>query len=187
MQEGEHASPPITSAELSDRGRQIVAAARELLDHEGLDALTMRRLADAVSVRAPSLYNHLPSKEALHAALISDGFEEFGAVLDAAVDSADDPLGAMCAAYRSFALAHPHLYRLMTEQPLDRHLLRPGSEERGARAVVDAAGGDRDLARACWAFAHGMTVLELNSRFPSGADLEAAWARGIAAFRRPTA
>jgi hypothetical protein len=31
---------------------------------------------------------------------------------------------------------------------------------------------------------HGMTILELNERFPSAADLDAAWARGIAAFAR---
>ena len=47
------------------------------------------------------------------------------------------------------------------------------------REVVRAAGGDRDLARAAWAFAHGMTILELNNRFPAGADLDAAWRRGM--------
>ena len=35
-----------------------------------------------------------------------------------------------------------------------------------------------------WAFAHGMTILELNGRFPPGADLDAAWATGMRAFRR---
>jgi Tetracyclin repressor-like, C-terminal domain len=55
----------------------------------------------------------------------------------------------------------------------------PGSEERAVIAAVAAAGGDRDLARAAWAFAHGMTILELNHRFPAGADLDAAWRRGL--------
>jgi hypothetical protein len=44
-------------------------------------------------------------------------------------------------------------------------------------------GGDRDRARAVWAFAHGMTILELNGRFPPDADLDAAWRRGLDAFR----
>lgn len=30
---------------------------------------------------------------------------------------------------------------------------------------------------------HGMTILELNNRFPPDADLDAAWKSGIAAFR----
>ena len=42
--------------------------------------------------------------------------------------------------------------------------------------------GDPDLARAAWAFAHGMMILELDARFPSQADLEAAWSAGLAAF-----
>jgi hypothetical protein len=42
--------------------------------------------------------------------------------------------------------------------------------------------GDPDLARAVWAFAHGMAILELDGRFPVEADLDAAWARGLATF-----
>jgi hypothetical protein len=72
----------------------------------------------------------------------------------------------------------------MTERPLARRRLTPGVEERAAQPIVDAVGGDADAARAVWAFAHGMTVLELNGRFPPGADLDAAWAAGLRAFRR---
>jgi TetR/AcrR family transcriptional regulator, tetracycline repressor protein len=43
----------------------IVAAAMELLDTEGLDGLTMRRLADALGVQAPSIYWHYSGKPAL--------------------------------------------------------------------------------------------------------------------------
>jgi len=59
-----------------------------------------------------------------------------------------------------------------------------GVEERAARPLVEAAGGDQNLARAAWAFAHGMTILELNGRFPPAADLGAAWREGLSAFRR---
>ena len=61
---------------------------------------------------------------------------------------------------RRFALDHPHLYRQMTERELRRELLSPGVEERAALPVYEAVGRDRDLARAAWAFAHGMTILE---------------------------
>ena len=72
----------------------------------------------------------------------------------------------------------------MTERPLRRDLLEPGVEERAARPLLEAAGGDESLARAVWAFAHGMTVLEVNGRFPPAADLDAAWREGLAGFRR---
>jgi AcrR family transcriptional regulator len=168
---------------LSARGQAIVAAARELLEEEGYEALSMRRLAERLGIRAPSIYKHLPDKQALENAVISAAFEEQAEVFERAVEKSDDPAAAIARAYREFARDHPHLYRLMTERPLDREGLAPGAEERAARPVVAAFGGDEARARAAWAFAHGMTILELNGRFPPGADLDAAWARGIAAFR----
>ena len=128
------ASPP-----MSPRAREIVAAARELLEAEG--SVSMRRLADRLGIKAPSLYKHVRDKGALEAALISDAFLDAAERFERAGDI--DELGA---AYRAFALEHPHLYRLM------------------------------------YAFAHGMVILELGGRFPDGADLDAAWARGLRAF-----
>jgi AcrR family transcriptional regulator len=176
---------------LTPRARQIVAAARELLEQEGAAALTMRRLAERLGVRAPSLYKHLPDKAALEAAIIATGFEDTAttlqAALNVALDAGEEPLGALAAAYRAFALAHPHLYRLMTDQPLQRDRLPAGVEDRAAAPLLHAA-GDPDRARAVWAFAHGMIMLELAGRFPPDADLDAAWQQGITAFQtHPTA
>ena len=168
--------------EIAPRAREIVSAARELLEEEGTEGLSMRRLAERLGIRAPSIYKHLPSKQALEAVLISEGFAEWAELAEQAVRDSDDPLPALGRAYRRFAQSHPHLYRLMTEQALARDMLTPGIEARAARPVIEAAGGDPDLARALWAFAHGMVILELNDRFPPDADLDAAWARGLEAF-----
>jgi AcrR family transcriptional regulator len=168
---------------LAPRAHQIVDAALELLEADGADALSMRRVADRVGIRAPSIYEHLADKRALEAAIISRGFELLANASEQTVTGAADPLAALATVYRSFAADHPHLYRLMTARELDRDLLADGVEERAGAALVAAAGGDRDLARAIWAFAHGMLILELDRRFPPEADLDAAWARGLAAFR----
>jgi len=71
----------------------------------------------------------------------------------------------------------------MNERPLARELLPPGLEDRAAAPLVAAVGGDPDLARAAWAFAHGMIMLELNERFPPGVDLDA-WQAGLRGFAR---
>ena len=168
---------------LTPRAREIVAAARAILEDEGLDALTMRRIAERLGIRAPSLYKHFPDKESLEAAIISAAFEEQAGAFERAVEDGDDPLEALGAAYRRFALAHPHLYRLMTDQELRRDLLAPGVEDRAGLTIYRAAGEDTDRARAAWAFAHGMAMLELTNRFPPGADIDAAWREGIRAFR----
>ena len=171
------------SSPLKPRAREIVAAARILLEQEGPEGLSMRRLAERLGVRAPSLYKHLADKGALEAAIISEALAEQADAFEAALSGAADPLAQIGAAYRAFALAHPHLYRLINERPLAREQLVPGVEDRAARALVQAVGGDPDRARAAWAFAHGMVNLELNGRFPPGADLAAAWRQGIDAFR----
>ena len=106
-----------------------------------------------------------------------------GGELRGGVRGADDPLLAIATAYRDFARARPHLYRLMTERPLARDRLVPGVEARAAAPLIEAVGGDAALARAAWAFAHGMAILELNGRFPPDADLDEAWRRGLDVFR----
>jgi AcrR family transcriptional regulator len=168
---------------LTPRAREIVAAAREILEADGLEGLTMRRIGDRLGIRAPSLYKHFPDKAALEAAIISAAFEEQAGVFEDAVEGSADPLADLAAAYRSHARAHPHLYRLMTDRELRRDLLVPDVEARAGRPIYLAAGEDADRARAAWAFAHGMALLELTNRFPPGADIDAAWAAGIAAFR----
>ena len=171
------------ASNLTPRANEIVTAARKLVEAEGVEALSMRRLAQILGIRAPSIYKHLPDKQALENAVISTTFEEQAVAFAGAVAESEDPVAAFAAAYREYARNHPHLYRLMTERPLDRDGLAPGAEEHAAAPIVAALGGDRDLARAVWAFAHGMTILELNSRFPADADLDAAWQRGLDAFR----
>ncbi len=193
----------------SARAEEVVLAARRLLEEEGAEALTMRRLAEQLGIKAPSLYKHLPDKTALEAAIIATGFEEAAARFEAAVDgattggpttggtstgsvagggvagggaAAGGAVAALAAAYREFALAHPHLYRLMHDGPLPRQHLPAGVEERAAAPVLRIA-GSRARARALWAFAHGMVMLELDQRFPPDADLDAAWEAGITAFQ----
>lgn len=174
------------SEQLSPRAQEIVEAARRLLDEEGPAALSMRNVADRVGVRAPSLYKHFADKEAIEHAVVSTVFTQLAEAFDAAL-TADDPAAALAEAYRGYAKQHPHLYRLMTERPLDRELLAPGAEDRAASPARLLARDDEDAGRALWAFAHGMTILELNGRFPPGADIEAAWRAGLEAFRRYTA
>jgi AcrR family transcriptional regulator len=162
------------------RRQEIINCARRILETEGRDALTMRRLADEIGIRAPSLYKHFPDKRAVEIALIEIGFLESAEVYEAeiAIEDERSPLQRIAVAYRRYALAHPHLYRLMTEEPLPRERLQPGVEDRGAEPLMRIV-PDPDLARAVWAFAHGMTILELNDRFPPDADLDAAWEVGI--------
>jgi AcrR family transcriptional regulator len=168
-----------------DRQAQIADTARALLDAEGPQALTMRRIAGALGIKAPSLYKHVPDKKSLEALVVAAGFAELAATLAAAAAGNADGAGNLAAiarAYRAYAVAHPHLYRLMNYQPLPRDLLPAGLEAAAAQPLAEAAGYDEARARAMWAFAHGMVSLEIDGRFPPHADLDEAWRAGLAAF-----
>ena len=165
----------------SARQRQIVDAAWRLLGTEGRDALTMRRLADELGIKAPSLYKHFPNKQSVEAALIDRGFLLWGNAARQASANSGDPLRNLAGAYRAVAAAHPHLYRLMTDDSLDRRRLTPGIEA-WSGAPLGEHFREPEAARAFWGFLHGMAILEIDGRFPEDADLDRSWDRGVSAF-----
>ena len=164
------------------RADSIVAAALEILERDGREALTMRRLADAVGIRAPSLYKHFPDKAAVELVLIEHGFVLVAVAFEEAIARDGASLETVMRTYREVALAHPHLYRLMNGAPLPRHQMTPGVEERAAAPLLQVL-PQPDLARAAFAFAHGMCMLELDDRFPPHADIDAAWRAGTQALQ----
>ena len=171
----------------SARRDEIVAAARQILETDGPSHLTMRSLADRLEMRAPSLYKHVADKDEVEALLIAEALRGMGEALHAAIDGLPSrgpkkgALATLARAYRTWALAHPHLYRLATEGELPRELLPEGLEAWTAEPLLRVM-GDQDRARAAWAFAHGMTILELDGRFPPTAHLDVAWEAGTSAL-----
>ena len=97
---------------------RIVASAIAMANSEGLDAITMRRLGASLNREAMSLYHHIPSKEALLAALIDTLLGQV--VYDSAAIEHDDwraTVRARCLAARSVMLRHPWGPALLAAQP----------------------------------------------------------------------
>ena len=166
----------------SARREQLLDLAADVLERDGLDEFGIGTLARAAGIKPPSLYKHFDGLAEIHNALISRGFALMASELtDAAADASTDPrsrVAAFASAYRRHALAAPQLYRLMTARPLDRDRIEPGSELAAMADLLALFGEDagrHDVARAAWAWAHGLVTLEIAERFPPGADLDAAW------------
>lgn len=174
--------PPELSAR-SERSAEILRAGRRILEAEGADALTMRRLAAEVGMQAPSLYKHFATKRAVETALVEQGLLEFGAALHAAVfaSSGRGRVRNLLDAYRSAALASPALYRLATSGRFPRADLHPGLEEWAGEPFFHVTGNPW-RAQALFAFAHGMVTLELDDRFAPGSDLGRTWRAAAAIF-----
>jgi AcrR family transcriptional regulator len=181
---GELRRPPAPPAR-STRVAEAVVAARRLLEDEGPSALTMRRLADELGIRAPSLYKHFTGKAAVELALIEDALFDIGDVTHRALheQATTGALRRLLSTYRRHCLAHPNLYRLATGGDLPRASLPQGLEEWAGNPWYVVT-GDAHVAQALWSFAHGMVILELDNRYPPGSDLESTWGAGAAAFDR---
>jgi AcrR family transcriptional regulator len=96
--------------------QRIVEAAIAIIDEEGLDALSTRRLARALRVQAPSLYNHFATKE--------DILDAVGDAIIAQVDLTtfgQDPwpeaLRTWARAYRAAFAAHPNIVPFLVRGP----------------------------------------------------------------------
>jgi AcrR family transcriptional regulator len=162
---------------MTERTQQILDVAEEVLERDGISALTMRRLASELGIQAPSLYKHVRSKEEIVAGLQARALRDQAAAFAGLHDTT-----SLASAYRTWALAHPCLYELLSRHSLDRERLPEGLEAAAAAPLLAVAGHDVDRARALWAFAHGMVDLEIAGRFPPDADLDAAWAAAVDSF-----
>jgi AcrR family transcriptional regulator len=102
----------------------VLATALELIDRDGADALSMRRLGAALDRDPMILYRHAPGKAAL-----LDGVVEI-VLSQLKVDPADPDWAAQLRTvardYRALALAHPNVVPLLVTRPLATPLaLRP--------------------------------------------------------------
>ena len=183
MTNGDHAaSPRPTPREHTPRARQIIDTARVLLEAVGSEGLTMRRLADKLGIRAPSLYKHVNGRPALELALVEIGLDETGLAMHAAVEGSNgEPVGDLLGAYRAMGRANPELYRLITASSFPRAGLLPGLEAWAGEPFFLAV-GEPYLAQALWSFAHGTLILELDRRFLDGSNLDQTWHAGTEAF-----
>ncbi|WP_245592433.1 TetR/AcrR family transcriptional regulator [Actinomadura rifamycini] len=144
-----------------NRGR-IVRAAIGLIEREGADALSMRRVAAELDVAVMSLYNHVPNKNAL-----LEGVAEH---VVAGMELDDDPSApwqdrarALVRAFRTFAHEYPRCMTVVLTRKFDTTIgLRPAER---ALALAEAAGFDGATAvritRALMAYALGTQMREI--------------------------
>lgn len=144
--------------------RRVLEEALRLVDEEGLEALTMRALAERLSVEPMAIYNHVAGKQGLR-----EGISELlWAELEGSV--APDPdwrqsMRSLAQGIRRLAADHPHAFPLMLATRISP---APGLRAFAAQLeVLRAAGMDEsqaaDILRAVVGYACGHTMIELSS------------------------
>ncbi|MFU8854018.1 TetR/AcrR family transcriptional regulator [Micromonospora sp. SL1-18] len=162
--------------ERTERERAIVAAARDLAESEGWDAVTTRRLAAEIEYSQPVLYSHFKGKDAIMAAVAVEGFADLAADLTAARSAATDERQAVAevaAAYAAFAERRPALYDAMFTLAVDLPFASqdvPVDLARGFAELADTlrpvVGGDdlETYIETFWSALHGLVTLMRSGR-----------------------
>lgn len=155
----------------------VVTQARQMVETEGLEELSLRKLAGRLGVTAPALYAHVGSKAELLRAVAEEAFRELIGRFQ--VSAGMDPLDrirTMSAQYVDFARSHPQLFRTMflfrpdftAESRGDELALATDTFEFAAGPVHDAVAagllGETDPVMASlvfWAAVHGVATVIL--------------------------
>jgi AcrR family transcriptional regulator len=159
----------------------VVAAARRLVERDGPEALTMQGVAEAVGVRAPSLYKRVAGRHQLLGLVADQAALELAAELEDVVAGQDPAvdLRALAAAFRGFARRNPATYPLLFDPR--RGGVSASARESAAdavrRVVARLAGEEHELAgaRMVVAWASGFVAMELAGSFQLGGDVDEAW------------
>src|SRR5947209_10455818 len=111
-------------AERRDRERlelraKIMDAARRLFADEGYEAVSMRRIAEAIEYSPTAIYLHFADKQALFGELCVEDFGKLAEMFQA-LAAIEDPIARIeqtGRTYVKFALEYPNHYRLMFMTP----------------------------------------------------------------------
>jgi AcrR family transcriptional regulator len=165
----------------------ILDAAERIHRDQGLAALSVRRVAEAVGVTPMALYKHFADKDDLLNALVARGFERLETyfAVAAAKRTPVNRIRAALTQYREFALAEPRMFELMFLVPRrgvppapDSLRQSPSPSATLLIAAVAAciqsgeitADEPAEVLLLLWATVHGLIALHISGRF--GGDAE---------------
>jgi len=172
--------------------KTIIKTARKLIERDGIEHLSLAKLAEKVGIKAPSLYNHISSKESLLHAVIEDTyqqlFEAYDEVLQTDGITAEEKLLTLADVHFQFAHEHPNSYvlaytaadpqKLSNTDMLLNHALKIQN------IVKEITGEENSLTavRGLLAMVHGFVMLVLNGQLRRGGDLKQALRDSVRAY-----
>jgi len=157
----------------SDLRQRILDASEQLLETEGLGALSMREVARRTGVTHQAPYHHFTDRESILAELVTQGFEELTRRLALANQRSGSGqrqtlLIESGQAYVGFAIDRPGIFRIMFRPEICDPTRYPAAQKAGDGAqaelerMVQLQHGDKDvkgLAHLYWAQVHGLACL----------------------------
>ena len=165
-----------------DLKNALIKAGVEILSKEGIEGLSLRKVAQRAGVSHSAPYSHFPDKQSLIAAISTEGFNQLYAELDAAVlaypKSPKKQLQQGALAYLHFALNNTDTFKIMFSGVLEKEKEHPAFVEishKTFQRVVDVvracqevgimrASSPEMMAVAAWGQVHGIVSLALEGQ-----------------------
>jgi AcrR family transcriptional regulator len=172
----------------------LLKATLELIETDGIGAVSLRKVARAAGVSPGAPYHHFPDRAALLTALADEGFRRLADTLAEAHAAAPTPttaLEAILNAYVDFARINPAYFRLMFRPELtESHKSEYGmaAAEAAFAILVDTVAAcvppaEKDVvAITMWSMVHGFASLWLDGQLDRWTDDPAALAHRVAAL-----
>jgi AcrR family transcriptional regulator len=185
--------------QVREESKQI---ALDQLARGGPQALSLNAVAKSLGMSGPALYRYFANRDQLLTELVVDAYRDLERTLRSAADrtSAQEPpagLTAVVDAYRGWALAQPHRYRLLFRAPLFGYDPQAGELVDASKPLMEVAlsvvaplfGGPTEAAALptmnLWAGLHGLVSLEIEDNFASmGVDPAPLYERQIRSVRQ---
>jgi AcrR family transcriptional regulator len=164
----------------------IIDVSRTIVEDEGVEQLTIRRIAETINRTQPAVYQHFASKDAILEAVVTDGFTALAERLErAAARGGKTSLTAIANAYVRFGLERPRLYDLMFVGPPAIAFAAGTATPLPARTAFDVlAAAVREtgvtpaqfetVTEVVWACLHGLVALSITTRLRPGRALQQA-------------
>jgi AcrR family transcriptional regulator len=165
---------------------QVVDAAIAIADEEGLEAVTLARVAAALGVRSPSLYNHVDGRDGLIRAIAARSTRELATALRRAATgrAGGDAIAAVAQAQRDFARAHPGRYAATVAAPAPGHAEHEEAAADAVDVLTSVLGGTGlegddviHAVRALRSAVHGFAALEASGGFGLAVDTDESFRR----------
>ncbi|MFW5966436.1 MAG: TetR/AcrR family transcriptional regulator [Persicimonas sp.] len=171
------ARPALDKRDIEEFRDRVVSVALDLFADDGLEAVTLRAIADQLGCSAAKIYNYFDGKEAILAATRAECFRRFADFIEDRLEGVEDPetvLFVQGRSYLEYARRQPHAFKIMFT--LDRAPAEEFREirrairrswnivRRGVRQAVEAGvlvGSVDEIADLLWSGIHGITTLDL--------------------------
>lgn len=153
----------------------ILQVAEEIVLQEGWQAVSMRKIADAIGYSLPVVYNHFESKDAIQEEFVKNGFSMLAMAMQNTMEQHTDPeqqLTQMALTYYEFAFSNSAYYKMMfglgipscqKAKEIEEICQFSGNIIKVISSLMDQADQQRKYLKfhTLWSILHGLTSINM--------------------------